>query len=158
MLRILTALALIITSVAPASAEETAREHVVRVGDKAMAAFQRGFATGKWDEFFGMLDDNIVFWFPGRSEERRHFVGKDKMAAFFRPFNDGKQHAQAGIRFSEFVRTTTGENHIVWEIRDQTENAKGEVVYRNRVLLSWDVCGEKICAYREYFGSDRKSN
>jgi hypothetical protein len=28
----------------------------------------------------------------------------------------------------------------------------------NRVAISLDVCGEKICAYREYFGSDAKSN
>ena len=30
--------------------------------------------------------------------------------------------------------------------------------YKNRVAISLDVRGDKVCAYREYLGSDGKSN
>jgi hypothetical protein len=30
--------------------------------------------------------------------------------------------------------------------------------YANRIAVSFDVRGNKICGYREYFGSDGKSN
>jgi len=31
-------------------------------------------------------------------------------------------------------------------------------VYKNRVVVSFDIREDKICGYREYFGSDGKSN
>lgn len=30
--------------------------------------------------------------------------------------------------------------------------------YKNRVAVAFDIRDDKICAYREYFGSDGKSN
>jgi ketosteroid isomerase-like protein len=53
------------------------------------------------------------------------------------------------------VRRSGGANTFVYEFRDEG-TLRGEP-YRNRVAISLDVCGGKICGYREYFGSDGKS-
>ena len=54
------------------------------------------------------------------------------------------------------MRRTGSESTFVYEFRDEGL-LRGEP-YKNRVAISLDVCGPKICGYREYFGSDGKSN
>ena len=51
---------------------------------------------------------------------------------------------------------TSNEKTVVFEFRD--EGLMWRHPYKNRVAVAFDVSGEKICAYREYFGSDGKSN
>jgi len=43
----------------------------------------------------------------------------------------------------------------VFEFRD--EGVMRGQPYKNRVAVAFDVRDDKICAYREYFGSDGKS-
>ena len=61
-----------------------------------------------------------------------------------------------GIRVVEVLRQSGGGNTFVCEFRDEG-TLRGEP-YKNRVAISLDVCGDKICGYREYFGSDGKIN
>ena len=138
-------------------AHAAATEHVRRVGHKAVTALQHGLATGEWVEFFGMLHEHVNFWFPTK-REYHHGVGKQVMVDFFTGMNDGKRPPGLGVRFVEPLRITIGESHYVWEGRVQASNPEGKLIYQNRIMLSLDVCGEQICTYREYFGSDRNSN
>lgn len=60
------------------------------------------------------------------------------------------------IRFVCTDRVTSNENTVGFEFRDQ-DPMWGQP-YKNRVAVSFDVRGDKICFDREYFGSDGKSN
>jgi len=51
---------------------------------------------------------------------------------------------------------TSNETTVVFEFRD--EGMMWKEPYKNRIAVSFDVRGDKICGYREYFGSDGKSN
>jgi ketosteroid isomerase-like protein len=53
-------------------------------------------------------------------------------------------------------RVTYNETTVVFEFRD--EGLMLGQPYKNRVAVSFDVRGDQIAAYREYFGSDGKSN
>jgi ketosteroid isomerase-like protein len=98
-----------------------------------------------------MLTDDFTFWFP---------IGK------FHGLNVGKERAK---EFFEYVvqayreglsvtleRVTSNETTVVFEFRD--EGLMWGEPYKNRVAVSFDVRGDKICSYREYLGSDGKSN
>ena len=50
----------------------------------------------------------------------------------------------------EVERVTAEDYRVVFEFRDHG-SLRGRP-YRNVVAISLDVCGEKICGYREYFG------
>ena len=122
--------------------------------DVANCAFQRfthGLETGEWDLFIGMLTEDFTFWFP---------------TGAFHGLNHGKQRAR---EFFQYVaksfpeglditveRVTSSETTVVFEFRD--EGVLHGQLYKNRVAISLDVQGDKICSYREYFGSDGKSN
>ena len=61
-----------------------------------------------------------------------------------------------GLQVVELLRMTANEKTIVFEFRDEGL-LRGEM-YRNRVTVSWDIRDGRIASYREYFGSDGKSN
>ena len=71
-------------------------------------------------------------------------------------FNYVSQAFPQGIEIEEVLRETGSGRTFVFEFRDKG-SLRGEP-YKNRVAISLDVCGDKICGYREYFGSDGKSN
>jgi ketosteroid isomerase-like protein len=121
------------------------------VAQQAFTHFEQGLTTGDWQAFFEMLTDDFSFWFP---------VGK------FLGLNVGKARA---IEFFNYVsevynegltltldRVTSNETTVVFEFRD--EGLMWGKPYKNRVAVSFDVRGDKICGYREYLGSDGKSN
>lgn len=60
-----------------------------------------------------------------------------------------------GIKLTSLDRVTSNETTVVFEFRD--EGLLFGEPYKNRIAVSFDVRGDKICAYREYFGSDGKS-
>ncbi len=98
-----------------------------------------------------MLTDDFTFWFP---------VGS------FHGFNQGKERARAffeyvsevfgGITITSIERVTSSDTTVVFEFRDEGK-MRGEP-YKNRIAVSFDIRGDKICGYREYLGSDGKSN
>lgn len=125
--------------------------NTLAVAQEAFKHFEQGLATGDWRAFFEMLTDDFSFWFP---------IGK------FLGLNEGKDRA---IEFFTYVsevydqgltlivdRVTSNETTVVFEFRD--EGLMWGKPYKNRVAVSFDVRGDKICGYREYLGSDGKSN
>ncbi|PMB43694.1 ketosteroid isomerase, partial [Fischerella thermalis CCMEE 5330] len=61
-----------------------------------------------------------------------------------------------GLKLNSLDHVTSNETTVVFEFRD--EGMLFGEPYKNRVAVSFDVRGNKICSYREYFGSDGKSN
>lgn len=127
-------------------------ENTLTVAHQAFEHFQRGLATGEWNQFLDMLTEDFSFWFP---------MGK------FHGLNEGKEKAReffqyvslsfsSGLKLTSLDRVTSNETTVVFEFRDEG-TLFGEP-YKNRVAVSFDVRGNKICSYREYFGSDGKSN
>jgi ketosteroid isomerase-like protein len=122
------------------------------VADKAFDGLTQGLATGKWDAFFALLADDFTFWFPTGKYLGQH-QGKAQAVEFFQYVSSA---FPGGIRVVEVLRRSGSGNTYVYEFRDEG-TLRGEP-YKNRVAISLDVCGDKICGYREYFGSDGKTN
>ncbi|HAZ43673.1 MAG TPA: ketosteroid isomerase [Cyanobacteria bacterium UBA11369] len=126
-------------------------QNTMAVAQQAFEYFTRGLATGEWDSFLDMLTDDFTFWFP---------IGS------FHGFNQGKERARAffeyvsevfgGITITSIERVTSSDTTVVFEFRDEGK-MRGEP-YKNRIAVSFDIRGDKICGYREYLGSDGKSN
>lgn len=122
----------------------------MEVAHQAFGHFTHGLATGEWNQFVEMLTEDFTLWFP---------------VAKYHGLNTGKERA---LEFFEYVsktfspglsvtldRVTSNETTVVFEFRD--EGLMWGEPYKNRIAVSFDVRGDKICAYREYFGSDGKS-
>lgn len=122
------------------------------VADQAFERFTGGLATGRWDPFFEMLADDFTFSFPTGKYVGQH-TGKEKAMEFFRYVSTAFPN---GIKVTEVLRRTGSDRTFVFEFRDEGL-LRGEP-YKNRVAISLDVCGDRICGYREYFGSDGKTN
>jgi len=118
---------------------------VCATGREAFEHFRYGLATGEWDDFLAMLTDDFVFYFP-RGPYQGHNEGKDCAREFFdyvsEAFDDGLEVTLDNVLHNE----TT----VMFEFRDEG-TLHGEP-YQNRVALAFDVRGDKICGYREYFG------
>ncbi len=99
-----------------------------------------------------MLTDDFEFYFPVGQYHGPH-QGKAKAQEFF---SYVREVYQQGLHVVELLRITANEQTIVFEFRDEGL-LRGEL-YRNRVTVSWDIRDGKIASYREYFGSDGKSN
>lgn len=126
-------------------------ENTLKIAQQAFEKFTHALATGEWQEFLDMLTEDFNFWFP---------VGK------FHGLNEGKERAKEffeyvstsfhpGITLTSLDRVTSNETTVVFEFRD--EGLLFGEPYKNRIAVSFDVRGDKICGYREYFGSDGKS-
>ncbi len=123
-----------------------------QVGMTAYDHFIKGVQKGEWQEFFEMLTDDFIIFFP-RGEFQGESKGKARAMQFFKYVSET---FKGGFTVTEVLRVTASETTIIFELRDEAIlNGKP---YKNRVALSWDVRGDKISAYREYFGSDGKSN
>lgn len=126
-------------------------EKTLKVAEKAFEHFTHGLATGEWEGFLDMLTEDFTFWFP---------IGK------FRGLNEGKDRAKeffeyvsasfsSGLKLTSLDRVTSNETTVVFEFRD--EGLLFNQPYKNRAAVSFDIRGDKISGYREYFGSDGKS-
>ena len=116
------------------------------VAEEAFEDFRQGLSSGTWEPFLERLTDDFSFRFPMGQWQGEH-RGRDKASEFFRyvsaAFPDG-------LEIDEVERVTAEENRVVFEFRDSGK-LRGQP-YKNVVAISLDVCGEKICGYREYFG------
>lgn len=122
------------------------------VGMKGYEHFLKGINTGEWQPFFEMMTDDFTVFFP-RGEFQGETKGKEKAMKFFK-FVSGT--FDKSFKVVEVLRITANETTIIFELRDEAV-LRGNP-YKNRVALSWDIRDDKIAAYREYFGSDGKSN
>jgi ketosteroid isomerase-like protein len=137
---------------APRLLAQPAQPPAKEVADRAFAAFTSALATGTWDPFFDLLADDFTFSFPTGKYVGTH-KGKPQAMEFFRYVSTA---FPGGIRITEVMRRTGSDTTFVYEFRDEG-TLRGEP-YKNRVAISLDVCGPRICGYREYFGSDGKTN
>ncbi len=127
-----------------------ASEHTLKIAHQAFDQFTRGLATGEWQGFLDMLTEDFTFWFPmGKFHGLNQ--GKDRASEFFQYVATS---FKGGLSLT-LDRFTSNETTVVFEFRDQ--GILLEQPYKNRVAVSFDVRGDKICSYREYFGSDGKS-
>ncbi|OUL24437.1 ketosteroid isomerase [Nostoc sp. RF31YmG] len=126
-------------------------ENTLKVAQQAFEHFTHGLATGEWQEFLDILTEDFTFWFPmGKFHGLNE--GKERAKEFFQYVNAS---FSPGIKLTSLDRITSNETTVVFEFRD--EGLLLGQPYKNRVAVSFDVRGDKICAYREYFGSDGKS-
>lgn len=123
----------------------------VEIAQRAFQHFTHGLATGEWSLFIDMLTEDFTFWFPVGPYHGLN-VGKQRAIAFFQYVSEAFEQ---GLTVT-LERVTSNETTVVFEFRDEGV-LRGEA-YKNRVAVSFDVRGDKICSYREYFGSDGKSN
>ena len=124
----------------------------LKVGMEAFEKFKNGLQKNDWNPFFAMMTDDFTIFFPtGKYQGERK--GKENAIEFFKYVGETFKD---GLNIVEILRVTANETTIVFEMRD--EGILRGNVYKNRVAISWDVRGDKISAYREYFGSDGKSN
>jgi ketosteroid isomerase-like protein len=122
------------------------------VGLRGFDHFKHGLAKGEWQPFLDMLTDDFTFYFPSGKYQGLN-TGKAKAVEFFSYVSTA---FNKGLNVTEVMRVTANETTVVFEFRDEGP-LRGEL-YKNRVAVSWDVRGDKISGYREYFGSDGKSN
>ena len=126
-------------------------ENTLKVAHQAFEHFTHGLATSEWNQFLDMLTEDFSLWFPTGKFHGLN-VGKDKAKAFLQYFSEC---FQGGLTLT-LDRVTSNETTVVFEFRDQGM-LLGEP-YKNRLAVSFDVREDKVCGYREYFGSDGKSN
>lgn len=129
----------------------TESTQTLTVARQAFAHFEHGLATGDWQAFLDMLTDDFSFWFP-LGQFHGLNVGKERAIEFF---NYVSEVYSQGLTLT-LDRVTSNETTAVFEFRDQ--GLMWGNPYKNRVAVSFDVRGNKICGYREYLGSDGKSN
>ena len=127
------------------------QSNTMEVANRAFGHFTHGLATGEWKQFMDILTEDFTFWFPVGKYHGLN-VGKERALEFF---NYVTETFSPGLSFT-LDRVTSNETTVVFEFRD--EGLMWGQPYKNRVAVSFDVRGDKICAYREYFGSDGKSN
>ena len=124
----------------------------LEVGQRGFAAFQKGLGTGDWNDFLVLLTDDFSFYFPQGKYQGAH-QGKDQAKEFFAYVS---RAFPGGIKITEVMHVTAGEDTVVFEFKD--EGTLRDAPYKNRVAVSWNIRGDQISGYREYFGSDGKSN
>ena len=117
----------------------------LNIAQAAFQDFSQGLATGDWSRFLAWLSDDFTFWFP---------------AGPFQGLNSGKERAQAFFASVSKVfpdglsltveRILSHESTVLFEVRSQG-NMLGHP-YENQAAISFDIAGDKICAYREYLG------
>lgn len=127
-------------------------ENTLKVAHQAFANLQHGLATGEWNPLLELLTEDVTLWFPVGPYHGLN-VGKESAKAFFQYVSE--VFAQT-ITLNSLERITSNETTVVFEFRD--EGLMRGQPYKNRIALSLDVRGDKICGYREYFGSDGQSN
>ncbi|WP_071191044.1 nuclear transport factor 2 family protein [Trichormus sp. NMC-1] len=126
-------------------------ENTLKVAKQAFAHFTHGLATGEWQTFLDMTTDDFTFWFPmGKFHGLNQ--GKERAKEFFEYVS---QAFENGLKLASLDSITSNEKTVIFEFRDEG-NLLGKA-YKNRVAVAFDVRDNKICSYREYFGSDGKS-
>jgi ketosteroid isomerase-like protein len=117
----------------------------LNIAQAAFQDFSHGLATGDWSKFLAWLSDDFTFWFPSGPFKGLN-MGKERAAAFF---------ASVSKIFPEGLSLTverifSQDSTVLFECRSQ-----GKMLghpYENQAAISFDIAGDKICAYREYLG------
>lgn len=117
-----------------------------QVAEEAFEDFRAGLASGDWEPFLARLSDDFTLHFPlGRFQGFNR--GKERAAEFFHFVS---QAYPEGLEIEEVIAVTSEGNRTVFEFADRG-SLRGQP-YHNVVAVAFEVCGDQICAYREYFG------
>jgi ketosteroid isomerase-like protein len=127
-------------------------DNTLKVAYQAFENLKIGLTTEDWTPMLDMVTEDFTFWFPVGPYHGLN-IGKAKAKAFFQYVSEVFGRT---IKLTSLERVTGNETTVVFEFRDEGM-MRGEP-YKNRIAVSFDVRGDKICGYREYFGSDGKSN
>jgi ketosteroid isomerase-like protein len=128
----------------------TTQTETLQTAHQAFEHFTHGLATGEWPAFLDMLTEDFSFWFPMGPYHGLN-TGKERTVAFLQYVSDT---FESGLTVT-LDRVMSNDTTVVFEFRD--EGVMRGQPYKNRVAVAFDVRDDKICAYREYFGSDGKS-
>jgi ketosteroid isomerase-like protein len=120
-----------------------ATSETITTAQKAFEQFAYGLATGEWNAFLDMLADDFTFWFPVGPYQGWN-VGKERASAFFEYVSEA---FDTGLKVT-LESIASNEKTAIFEMR--TEGLLRGKPYQNQVAVSFDVCGDKICCYREY--------
>lgn len=132
-------------SSSPVTAAEAADNRAVL--DQAMTAFYAAWTTGKWDPFFAMFADDIVFEFPMGPNMGRHTgaAAKEKMWAWRHTHEANDRISDVG----ENLRLHDGE----WVVSCARSTGElGGKPYHGVTAVFLKAKGGKIVEYREYLG------
>ncbi|MEM7553969.1 MAG: nuclear transport factor 2 family protein [Cyanobacteria bacterium P01_A01_bin.84] len=127
-------------------------EKTLKVAHQAFEHLQHGLGTGDWRSLLDMLTPDFQFWFPVGPYHGLH-QGKEQAREFFEYVTEVFANS---ITVTSIKSVTSNETTVVFEFADEGM-MRGEP-YKNRIAVVFEVRGDKICAYREYLGSDGKSN
>jgi ketosteroid isomerase-like protein len=127
-------------------------DNTLKVGQQGFDKLMHGLGTGDWNPLLDMLSDDFTFWFPIGPYQGLN-TGKERAKQFFEYVNEV---FGSSITLTSLERITSSETTVVFEFRD--EGIMRGLPYKNRIAVSFDVSGDKICGYREYLGSDGKSH
>lgn len=130
----------------------TQTNNTLKIAQQAFDNLMHGLATSDWVPFLNLLTDDFTFWFPTGKFHGLN-VGKERAKEFFLYVTEAFGQT---LKLTSLERVTSSDTTVVFEFRDE-----GILVgqpYKNRIAISFDVRDDQICGYREYIGSDGKSN
>lgn len=141
-----------------AAADRTEAAHPANamriLAERAWGRFRDGLATGQWEPWLSMLDEDFTFFFPTGRYHGLH-TGKAKAREFFAYVSSVYPD---GLRVTLDWTTIEG-SRAIFEFRSEgtlvlpTERR----AYKNRVAVAMEFRDGLVVAYREYFGSDGRS-
>lgn len=123
-----------------------ASDQTVEIAAEALRAFADGYATGDWRSFLDLVTADVHFCLPVPPFEHGG-VGRTALATFLRSMTDG---GRARLLIESPMRTTAAHGTVVFECRE-TGHIDGAAI-ENRLALSFDIVGDRVCALREYLG------
>lgn len=118
---------------------------ITRTAMTAWHKLANAHRDGDFGPYLAMLTDDYTFSMPiGR------FRGEHRGRAEAEACYEEIAASKPDITFQPPSRVTRQGNTVVVEFED--EGTVGGKPYRNRIASSFDVRGDRICGYREYFG------
>ena len=122
-----------------------ATPETLQVAQAAFQDFAHGLANKDWGPFLAHLSDDFTFWFPTGPFKGQN-TGKARAKAFFESVS---QVFPDGLNLT-LERTLSDGNTILFEVRSHGIIWGND--YDNQAAISFDIAGDKVCAYREYLG------
>ncbi|HEX5749974.1 MAG TPA: nuclear transport factor 2 family protein [Archangium sp.] len=123
-------------------------EQARQTAQRAYEAFAQGWATGDFEPYLAMLTQDFEFSFP-TGEDRGRYTGAE---GYQRMVNKVRGHSTRGERLTllQPLRVMSDGKTIVFEF--ESRGQFGDHAYRGHNIIGFDVTGDRISAFREFFG------